>query len=249
MQTFINSRFEQIEKRFGEIQLILDLASSSRGNIDLYQALCRSAHVLLVGHFEGLYKEICRDVIDDINANTSFYQVKNVIFSTHCSYYIHSKESEGSFKLIRDKLFEALKSYPSKLIVDPFLFFDNKNPTPDILETILKKFGVKNFFKVIEGSDLDIVFEDEKTKVIKLRDRLLNYVKKGTVTYPYKLDPSIYHPSENVSKSKITLWESFINNFLKERHNIIHGNTLNWINRFKLTPLRHFKKPPFAELI
>lgn len=22
-----------------------------------------------------------------------------------------------------------------------------------------------------------------------------------------------------------------------------------WINRFKLTPLRHFKKPPFAELI
>jgi len=66
MQTFINSRFEQIEKRFGEIQLILDLASSSRGNIDLYQALCRSAHVLLVGHFEGLYKEICRDVIVDI---------------------------------------------------------------------------------------------------------------------------------------------------------------------------------------
>lgn len=54
------------------------------------------------------------------------------------------------------------------------------------------------------------------------------YTKKSTQTFPYTVDTSIYNPTvkEN-TKKKRTLWEDFINNFLKERHNIIHGQTLD----------------------
>lgn len=228
IQTFINSRFEQIEKRFNEVQILLDLAASSRHNVDLYQALCRSAHVLLVSHFEGLYKEICRDIIDDINMNTKFFEVKKVIFNTHSDFFINNKESDKSVYSIKLRLFEAFKEYPSKLKVEPFLFVDNKNPAPEILETILEKFGVKNFFSSLDGSDLDIVFEDQKSSIKRLRNRLLSYLKIRTLSYPYTVDTSFYHPviKENQKKTK-TLWEDFLNNFLKERHSIIHGNTIN----------------------
>jgi len=226
-QTFINARLDQIEKRFNEVQLLLDLALISIDNEDAYRALCRSAHVLLVSHFEGLYKEICRDVIDDINMNTSFFEVKKNIFNSHCEYFIHTKESDKSVTNIKLRLWEAFKEYPSKLRVEPFLFVDNKNPTPVIVETILGKFGIRNFFKSIEGSDLDLVFEDQKSAINKLRNRLSFYVQKSTNAYPYTVDTSFYNPKiKEDCKKNITLWEDFLNNFLKERHNIIHGNTI-----------------------
>lgn len=227
-QTFINLRFEQIEKRFKEIEVLLSLAFSHESNLDIYQTLCRSAHVLLVSHFEGLYREICRDIIDDINLNTKFYEVKKIIFSTHCEYYIHSNESAEAINNIKIKLWEAFKEYPSKLKVDPFIFVDNRNPTPQVMETILKKFGVKSFFLGIEGSDLDLVFEDQKSKTQKLRDKLFKYVNSATKNYPYTVDKSFYHPIDKEGKKKNkTLWEDFINTFLKERHNIVHGHILD----------------------
>ncbi len=226
-QTYIYSRFEQIERRFGEVLLLLNEASRSIRNEDLYQALCRSAHVLLVSHFEGLYKEVCRDVIDDINDNTKFYQVKKNIFFSHCDFFLNSKDSDKANYGIKLKLLEAFREYPSKLQVEPFLFVDNKNPAPEILETIIGKFGIKNFFRSLEGSDLDIVFEDQKSVMMRLRDRLLSYLKKRTSTYPYTVDVSIYNAQlDQAVSSKKTLWEDFLNNFLKERHNIIHGNTI-----------------------
>ena len=228
-QTFINSRLEQIEKRFNEVQLLLDLASSSIDNEYLYVALCRSAQVLLVSHFEGLYKEICRDVIDDINSNTQFYEVKRDIFNSHCNYFIQSKDSDKSVNNIKLKLWEAFKEHPSKLRSEPFLFVDNKNPAPEIIETILEKFGVNGFFKNIEGSDLDLVFEDQVSDINRLRKRLSIYLTKSTCNYPYTVDTSFYNPqitNDGNKKKHKTLWEDFLNNFLKERHNIIHGNTM-----------------------
>ncbi len=227
-QTFINLRFEQIEKRFNEIDVLLNLASLYQSNDEIYQSLCRSAQVLLVSHFEGLYREICRDVIDDINFNTKFFEVKKVIFSSYCDFFIQNNESPESTNNIRLKLWEAFKDYPSSLKVEPFISFDNRNPTPQIIETILKKFGIRNFFWSIGGSDLDIVFEDQKSKTLKLRNKLFQYVKMKTSKYPYTIDKSFYHPVEKANEKKTkTLWEDFINNFLKERHSIVHGHVLD----------------------
>lgn len=227
-QTFINLRFEQIEKRFNEIEILLNLASLYQSSSEIYQTLCRSAHVLLVSHFEGLYREVCRDIIDDINLNTTFYEVKKTIFNSHCDYFIQKTETPEAANNIRQRLWEAFKTYPSKLRIEPFIYIDNKNPTPQIIETILRKFGVRHFFSLIEGSDLDLVFEDQKSKTDRLRKRLRKYVVYGTSGYPYTVDPSFYNPiNKEAKKGSHTLWEDFINNFLKERHNIVHGHIID----------------------
>ena len=227
-QTFINLRFDEIEKRFSEIDLLLKLAVEYESDFEIYKSLCRSANVLLVSHFEGLYKDISRDILDDLNANTHFYEVPKNIFNTHCQYYIHGVESQKSLDKVKQKLWTAFKDYPSKLHSEPFLYVDNKNPAPKIIESILERFGVKNFFWNLESSDLDIVFQNQKTKSIKLRNRLLKNLKNGTAFYPYAVTTSTYNPVEKLNiKKGTTLWEDFINNFLRDRHNIIHGNTMN----------------------
>ncbi len=228
IQSFINLRFEEFEKRLNEIELLIQLAITNESNSLIYQALCRSAHVLLVSHFEGLYKDICKDILSDINANTIFSQVPKDILYTHCSYFINSHESEKSTHEIKIKLIDAFYLHPSKLKFEPFLNIDNRNPTPQIIESILERFGVSNFFWNIENSDLDVVFKDLKTETIEIKNRLLFHLKEKTYSYPYLVDKSIYNPvlRENHRKTK-TLWEDFINSFLKERHNIIHGHTLN----------------------
>lgn len=224
-QTFLNLRFEQIEKRFKEVNTLLSLAFENEKDIDKYQALCRSAHILLVSHFEGLYKDVCRDIIDDINFNTKFIQVKKAIFNTHCKFFIHVTETSKSVHAIRIKLWDAFRDYKSELRFEPFIFVDNRNPAPDILESILENFGAKNFFWSLEGSDLDVVFEDQKSKTQRLRDKLFFYLKRTTITYPYTTNRSIYNPNENDVPKKIkTLWQDFLNNFLKERHSIVHGH-------------------------
>lgn len=224
-QTFIVLRFEQIEKRFKEIDTLLNLAANYEKDRDKYQALCRSAHILLVSHFEGLYKEVCRDIIDDINFHTNFIQVKKPIFDTHCRFFIHTSESSKAVHAIKAKLWDAFRDYKSELRFEPFIFVDNKNPAPDILESILQNFGVKGFFWSLDGSDLDVVFEDQKSKTQKIRNRLLIYLIKTTSTYPYTTDKSIYNPNTKQAPPKTkTLWQDFLNNFLKERHNIVHGH-------------------------
>lgn len=228
IQTFINLRFEQIEKRFKEVELLLSLAITYQDDNETYQSLCRSAHVLMVSHIEGLYKDISKDIIDDLNSNTNFDQIKKPIFNSHCSFFIHTIESDKSTLKIQEKLWNAFKDYPTSLKIEPFLFIDNKNPAPQIIETILEKFGVKNFFWSLKDSDLDVVFEDEKKKTQKLHDRLIKYIKKGTMNFPYTVDSSFYNPKTKTGEKKVTtLWEDFLNNFLKERHNIIHGNRLD----------------------
>lgn len=226
-QTFLNSRFEQIAKRFQEIDILLVLAQKNSYNSDIYQSLCRSAHVLLVSHFEGLYRDVCRDIIDDINRRTKYEEVKRDIFYTFCDYFISPSEPSKSAHSIRLKLFDTLKGNPSRLRIEPFLAFDNKNPAPDILETILSKFGIKDFFWSIEDSDLDMVFQDMKSKTQILRNKLLAYLKKNTENYPYTVDTSIYNPISKFNEKKgKTLWEDFLNNFLKGRHSIVHGHII-----------------------
>ena len=78
-----------------------------------------------------------------INSSTKFYEVKSVIFNSHCDFFIHSNEGEDAKKSIKEKLKKAFKDYKSDLKAESFIYTDNKNPAPKIIENILKRFGVK----------------------------------------------------------------------------------------------------------
>jgi hypothetical protein len=228
MQTFVGLQFDKMDERFNEIRALAELAAKYLAEPMIYRSLCRSAHVLLVSHFEGIYKDICRDVVDDINANIRFIEVKKDIFNTYCGYFIQKDEDVKFAQAIRQRLKEALEAHPAKLKVEPFLFVDNKNPAPAIIEAILTKFGVINFFWTIDGSDLDLVFEDQKSDTKRLRKRLWNYTKRNVSNYPYTVSEYFYNPVKKAGKkSSKTLWETFLNEFLKGRHDIVHGDTVS----------------------
>ena len=227
MQSYLNLRFESIEKRFEEIDFLINCAIENLSDNNKYQTFCRSAHVLLVSHFEGIYKDVVKDVIDDFNINTKFDQLPKDILNTHCNYFLLSIDTTKPTKIIKDKLKEAFGNYQSKIKIEPFLFVDNKNPTPEIVNTILERFGISNFFWSIKDSDLDIVFAGLKTETNDLKTKLLDYLKNNTKIFPYNIEISIYNPAiKSTEKKHKTLWEDFLNDFLKERHSIVHGTTL-----------------------
>lgn len=226
MQSYLSLRFDSIDRRFSEIDLLIDFAIANISDIGKYQTFCRSAHVLLVSHFEGIYKEVVKDVIDDFNSITKFDEVPSMILNTHFNYFLATADNSETSKSIKDKLKDAFGSVQSKIRVEPFLFVNNKNPAPDIIHTILERFGIANFFWSIKDSDLDIVFEGLATETNSLRLKLREYLIENTMTFPYNIELAVYNPVVKTTKKQRTLWEDFLNDFLKERHAIVHGTTL-----------------------
>lgn len=224
--TYVSSRFEDIESRFEEIDTLLELAKENIHSTNKYQSLCRSAHVLLVSHIEGIYKDVVKDVIDDLNNNTKFYEIKDKIFYTFVGHFINTPINDDNYNKIKEKLWLSFKDYKTDLKQDPFLRVDNKNATPKILEEILSKFGEKNFFKTLKKSRLEIVFENNLKTSEKELKRIKNYLKKGIEVFPYLVDKNYYSNNDEKDK-KAGLFEDFLNEFLRDRHSIIHGNTMN----------------------
>lgn len=238
--TFISSRLELIENRFKEIDTLLNLAQKNTADSTTYSTLCRSAHVLLVSHVEGIYKDIVRDTIDDLNRNTDFISIKKVIFKTHSLHFIQNRENskfseknkfienEKFTEVIKDRLWEAFKNNKTELILEPFLRIDNKNPTPKILDEILKKFGENSFFNSLKDSRLEIVFENDSKSSIRELNRIKNYLNKGVQNFPYCVDKNYYCNNDSTkSKKDKGLFEEFLNEFLSDRHKIVHGQTLD----------------------
>lgn len=231
-ETFVFSRLDSIEKRFQEVDLLLKFAEENQNDDKIYPTFCRSAHIILVAHFEGAIKEICKDVIDDINYNNTFDAVPSKIFSTFCDYFLIKEKKEFSDKGInslRLKLKDTLGNSKSNLKVEPFLFSVDRNLAPAILEIILERFGSTRFFWSLKNSDLDVVFEDAKTEIEELKKMLRKHICENVDKYPYTVTSSIYKPDITIleQKSQKTLWEEFIDDVLKERHSIVHGQKLH----------------------
>lgn len=227
--TFVSSRLDLIENRFEEINQLLELARANTSNTEIYKSLCRSAHILLVSHFEGIYKDITKDVIDDLNRNTNFYNLKKVIFFTHARHFINPTENEKLNTTLKNRLLDALKNYDTNLIHEPFIRTDNKNPTPKIIEDILKKFGENNFFKALINSRLEIVFENDQKSSRRELQIIKKYLYKGVKNYPFTVDKNFFYnqTSLELSRETTSLFEEFLNDFLNDRHKIVHGQTMN----------------------
>lgn len=233
--TFVSVRLENIEKRFSEVDTLLLLAQANKSNDQIYSSLCRSAHVLLVSHVEGIYKDIVKDVIDDLNSNIDFINLSESIFRTFSLHFIHSADvNQAGNEKVKNKLWEAFKGYKCNLKIEPFLRVDNKNPTQKILEDILNKFGEKDFFVSLANSKLEIVFENSKNISLKELSRIKRYTKNGTQNFPYTVDKSYYlsslasnHITSKNKRAKKGLFEEFLEEFLKDRHSIVHGSRLD----------------------
>jgi hypothetical protein len=227
VESFVFIRINLLEKRFQEIETLLEQAVN---NVDspLYRVLCRSAHILLVSHFEGFIKDIVKDVLEDVNANSSFKEAPVVVKRTFCEYY-QKKNDNGEYdEKIKNKLVEVFDELPVKFKVNPFLPEMNRNPSAEMLQQVLTKFGIKDFILTLKDSELYTVFENNRSDTLALRDRLKKSVLDGTKNFPYTVNSAIYKPLaiNGATSRKKTLWDTFVEELLANRHKIVHGEIL-----------------------
>ena len=138
--SFLFSRLDSIEKRFQEVDLLLKFAEENQENDKVYPTFCRAAHIILVAHFEGAIKEICKDIIDDINYNNSFDTVPAKVFATYCEYFLvrenNNQFSSKGISTLREKLIAAFGNSRANLKVEPFISTEGRNLAPAIIENI-----------------------------------------------------------------------------------------------------------------
>lgn len=226
MSTFINLGLVSLNQRLLEIDIILKEAKQNfEKNEALYNALCRSAQVLLSAHFEGYLKELVRNAIEDINTFSSFKNTNTKLKRRFCDYFILVSEKEKNSKLHNDratKLIDLLENLDAKFVKEYLTNYENKNPKATVLDKVAEQFGVENFFKNLIKSNLNDIFAYTKSENKKLNTKTKNYLLNSTKKYPYKTKLDFL----DIDQAKIggdDLWNAFLSNFLKRRHDIAHG--------------------------
>lgn len=224
--TFATTFIEDIEDRWKEIDLLIDQIKQQSKD-DVKNVLCRSTVVLLVAHLEGFIKEAASVLIKDLNQHIKFSEMPKSIQKTYCTYFLTIDNNGSTNNDLQGKLLEEFNKLNAKLIVAPFLFDRNKNPSPTIIEKILSNFGVKDFFRLINKSKLNIVFENNHSDTSKLLSELRKYTKNSIVSYPYKIELDKYELliKEEKLKREDSLWIVFIDELLRKRHSIAHGSS------------------------
>jgi len=233
---------EDLEERWNEIDLLIEKIKVQKEEEEGFvNVLCRSAIVLLVAHLEGFMKEAASVIIKELNHHVNFSQVPKSLQKTYTTFFL-SLDKNGNFDNNKQKrLLDEFENLNAKLLVDPFLFEQNKNPSPTIIEKILHNFGVSDFFRLINKSKLDIVFENNPTETSELLEEIKEYIQKATIKYPYNIDLNIFNISMKEEKlnRRNSLWITFVDELLRLRHSIAHGSTFS--NEITINDIIDFK--------
>ncbi|MHC1728406.1 MAG: MAE_28990/MAE_18760 family HEPN-like nuclease [Syntrophobacteraceae bacterium] len=222
MSTFVYDSLSSLDDRWGEIDSLLFAANTYIEDAKLYNALCRSAIVLIVAHFEGFIKDTARYIIMDINRYSSFRESTKHIKKTFCKLFTNQDHC------IKE-LIDTFNSLDVKIKVEPFIMESNSNPSPSVIERIASRFGSNNFFQTLKGSELEDAFSGTHSELADLLNRLREHVVRGVENYPYRINPSLFGISNlgEIKKKDRTLWEEFLDELLKLRHGIAHGTSLS----------------------
>jgi len=229
MSTFVNLGILSLNQRLNEIDLIVNAAKGVfESDNSLYNSLCRSAQVLLSAHFEGYLKELIKNVMEDINQCSSFRHSHKQLKKRVCEYFLVSNNekitNEKHIKI--QELIEIFEELNIKFKKEYFYGgTENKNPKASILDKIAEQFGVNVFFNQIAQSNLDLVFSDTYQSSVQRCSQIKSYLIEKTTGYPYQIKKEFL---EIDSEKRVTdnLWEAFLSDMLKRRHDIAHGTEI-----------------------
>ena len=229
MGTFVNLGILSLNNRFKEVDLILDEAEINfEKNELLYNALCRSAQVLLSAHFEGYLKELLKNSLEDINQNSTFKLSNKFLKRKVCEHFVVVSKDEKNLKLQNQKITEliaVLENLDIKFKKEYFYGTENKNPKATVLDKIAEQFGIENFFNQLKKSNLDLIFSNTYPENVNRCAELKEYLISNTHDYPFNviLDNLEINPSK---KDADNFWDAFLSDLLKRRHAIAHGTEI-----------------------
>lgn len=229
MSVYFTESLVQFQWRWREIETLSKLASKNKKDENVYNSICRAIIVLMVAHFEGTIRDTAKAIIDDFNTHSKFSKLPDAMKRVFCKELVEGFNESGSKELEQrtQKAIALFDTLSPQIALEPYLR-EGKNPSPSIIERVGRNFGIKNFFKILDQSDFDVVFINEKRKIGQFKRRLKEYLNKATDRYPYDVNPKKFRLGQNPKPASPTMWEDFVNNLLLIRHGIAHGsNTEN----------------------
>ncbi len=219
-----------LDNRLSEVHLILEEAKSNFENNDLlYKALCRSAQVLLSAHFEGYLKDLVKNSLEDINQYSTFKDSNIFLKKRLCEYFISAGKDDKNSKENYQKTMELIGVFDNletKFKREYFFYTENKNPKASVLDKIAEQFGVKDFFKQLKKSNLDFIFSNTYSENVEVCLGMKNYLLETTENYPF-MTTLDFLEIDNSKADADNLWDAFLSNLLKRRHDIAHGTEID----------------------
>ena len=232
-QNYLNLLVNELESRWDEITILLKAAEEHKDtNVALHDAICRSVTVLMVANLEGFYKDLIRNTVDDLNDNYRFNELSEAIQRHYCSKFLDSQSTDRAKNTLTNILMEEFKILNSNINSKPFLYAKNNNPKPQIIESLFENLGINNVFKALKVSRYELVFSEGNSY---LEDKISEYVQElqgYSSNFPYQYTRKFFNILTNTSKQRKerTLWEEFLDQLNKRRHEVAHGNDLRNID-------------------
>ncbi|WP_460154912.1 MAE_28990/MAE_18760 family HEPN-like nuclease [Pseudomonas sp. S1_F04] len=225
MSTFLQEYISSLEERWKEVDVIIDKAKTIKDNdFAFYNAICRSASILIVAHLEGFVKDLTKCVVNDLNRSGSFIDFPIAIKRTYCSKYLGTasdKDPKSYYKKL-DALILKLDEFDCKISPEPFLFSKNKNPSASMLSTVFENFGVSNVFGYLHNSKIDDVFAMSISEIKNKNAKMKTAIVQASENYPYTVNFEDLDFNKRNPTGR-TLWEEFIEQINQRRHSVAHG--------------------------
>ncbi len=205
-----------------EVDILINLAKNNEENEKIYNAICRSATVLMLSHLEGFIKSLFVNIARDLNDNLTFPDIPKAVKKTYCKQLLGGKDvKNGDIRI--QTLTKELERLNGHLNIDIFDFDKNANPKPSTITERCKLFGACNPFEILNQTNLEDIFSqtesESRTDLNIFRKDLL----KSIESFPYSL--TLITPELDKNKKQDSFWQPFIDGINHKRHLIAHGNT------------------------
>ena len=228
MNTNLKAELENLDARWEELDTLSTIAHGYYGKEDgkEYRALCRSTTVLTCSHLEGALKSVSRAVIRDLNDYSSFQNAPTALQRRYVVDVLLASGDKVDQKAVT-RLVDALCGTDFKMDENA-LFLRNKNPNVNIVDRFYKMFkGDKaNIFNLLATSRLAVVFEGDQAKTKRLLTNVRKSCLKGADCYPYTMTNHYFDNADKASGAS-DMFGPFLEDLLRKRHDIVHGNTLS----------------------
>ena len=227
----IASRVAELERFTG---LAVDAEEEDEG---LFNSLCRACCVLLASHLEGFIKELSKGLISDLQYNLkSFSNMPEAMRRAFCekiAFYEGVPKSEIDQRVGQLKDFFSTNTVAIDFQAFSYKENKNRNPGPDVVDSIFSKIGVPSVLYSISGGRLERIFENDSSLNYSIR-RDIRRFRSNFYSFPYRPLPEKYSFNYKVGRSsgeakkrgQVSLWHTFIEDVMLRRHSIVHGDTM-----------------------
>jgi tRNA uridine 5-carbamoylmethylation protein Kti12 len=227
MSSFLYDFVSLLDAKWDEVDILINEAKTIReANERLYNAICRSLTVLIVAHLEGFAKDLVRNVVKDLNSEVDFMKLPIAIKRTYCKKYLGSnldKEDKNHNDKLQ-KLIAKFEEVNCDISDEPFFYPVNRNPNPAVINNVFANFGMEKVFWCLYESDLENVFSESNNEIRQRIIRLRGDIRLSVKQFPYSFDLDKYTLSQKRCSGNQTLWQEFLDEINKKRHNVAHGN-------------------------